>query len=67
MNDDEIISMNPETALARIKDLREKHRRLWVALDSLLRLAIRCGLCPVGERRCEMDMAREALGQEVQS
>lgn len=31
------------------------------ALDCLYRLAIRGGLCPTGEKRCEMDNAKEKL------
>lgn len=39
-------------------------RKLTTALSCLYRLAARSGLCPPGEKRCEMDMAHEALESE---
>lgn len=38
-------------------------REVVTALNDLLRLADRSGLCPSGESRCEMDRAREVLAK----
>lgn len=52
--------------IAKRKRLEAAAPELLAALSDLLRLAERCGLCPVGESRCEMDAAREAIAKATQ-
>lgn len=40
---------------------RTTENRQLTALDCLLRLVQRVGFCPNGEKRCEVEMAEEAL------
>ncbi len=58
------------TAYYRQRDeiaaLQSENARLHGALDGLLRLADRAGLCPIGETRSEIEAARAAIARATQ-
>jgi hypothetical protein len=57
----ESLACQRNTARSAALEYGAEADRALVALHVLLRLADRAGLCPQGERRCEMDNARALL------